>query len=86
LHLQGVIRVDFLMDCDANKIYVNEVNTIPGSMAHYLFESEGISFTQLLDHLIQDVLYKERIRKQQITSYDTNLLANFDASKGVKGK
>ena len=86
LHLQGVIRVDFLMDCDANKIYVNEVNTIPGSMAHYLFEHEGISFTQLLDHLIQDVLYKERIRKQQITSYDTNLLANFDASKGVKGK
>ena len=86
LHLSGVIRVDFLMDVDKNQVYVNEVNTIPGSLAYYLFESEGVSFTRLLNMMMDDLLYKERVKKQQITSYETNLLANYDGSKGVKGK
>ena len=42
-------RIDFIMDGDNNKIYVNEINTIPGSLAFYLWEPKGISFKELLD-------------------------------------
>ena len=84
LHLSGVIRVDFLLDVDKNQLYVNEVNTIPGSMAYYLFESEGVSFTQLLNMMMDDILYKERVKKQRVLSYPTNLLANYEGTNGIK--
>ena len=86
LHLSGVIRVDFLYDEDKQQLYVNEVNTIPGSMSYYLFEQEGVSFTQLLNMMMDDVLYKERVNKQRVVSYNTNLLANYDGMKGSKLK
>lgn len=54
----GVIRCDFILDGD--KIYVNEINSIPGSMAFYLWEKKGICFTKLLDMLIEDSLFRKQ--------------------------
>jgi D-alanine-D-alanine ligase len=48
----GVARVDFMVDTAAQSFVVNEVNPIPGSLAYYLFEPAGLSFTALLDELI----------------------------------
>ncbi len=38
-----------MMDGDSGMIYVNEINTIPGSLAYYLWQPVGVSFTQLMD-------------------------------------
>lgn len=54
---KGLSRVDFFIEKDTNKIYVNEINTLPGftkiSMYPKLWEQTGISYQELLDELIQ---------------------------------
>ncbi|MGB6599320.1 MAG: hypothetical protein WBE70_19545, partial [Candidatus Acidiferrum sp.] len=57
LELSGMARVDFFLEKDSGKIYLNEVNTIPGftsiSMYPKLWEASGIPFPQLIDKLIE---------------------------------
>ena len=54
----GLARVDFFIEKDTNKIYINEINTMPGftkiSMYPKLFEAVGITYTELLDKLIEN--------------------------------
>ena len=84
LGASGVCRIDFMMDAETKHIYVNEINTIPGSLAFYLWEAGGVSFPQLMDRLVQQALDRERRRSRMTFSYETNLLANYSA-QGVKG-
>ncbi|MGN1355074.1 MAG: D-alanine--D-alanine ligase family protein [Bacilli bacterium] len=81
----GNSRIDFLIDEKANKVYINEINSIPGSLAFYLWDAKGINFTDLLDEMINIGIkdYKKRISKTH--SFDTNILQGFAASGGVKG-
>ena len=82
----GVCRIDFMMDAETKTIYVNEINTIPGSLAYYLWQASGITFTQLLDKLIQLALDRTRRKSRMTFSYDTNLLSTYSSygSKGAK--
>ena len=75
----GVARVDFLTDSVSGEIWVNEINTIPGSLSFYLW---GFSYTQLLDSLIELALKRERVNSAISYSLDVNLLAGF--APGVK--
>lgn len=78
----GIARIDFLMDQTTQQIYINEINTIPGSLSFYLFEPKGIAFAQLLDELIQLTLKRQRKQAQMIFSYSTNILSAY--SGGTK--
>jgi D-alanine-D-alanine ligase len=73
----GVVRIDFLYDIHKNEVYINEINTIPGSLSFYLWKEEGIEFDQLLDMLIEAAIARLRDQERMIFSYETNLLANF---------
>ena len=57
---RGLSRVDFFLEKDTNKVYINEINTMPGftqiSMYPKLFENMGIKYTELLDKLIQNAI------------------------------
>jgi len=75
LGCSGVARVDFLIDKDTNKVYVNEINTIPGSLSFYLWEATGKPFPRLVDDLISLALKRERERKSMVFSYDVNILS-----------
>lgn len=82
----GVSRIDFLIDNQTKTPYVNEINTIPGSLAFYLWQASGVSYPELLDRLVQQAIDRQR-RKDKLTySYDTNILANYKqtGSKGSK--
>lgn len=68
----GDARIDFLYD--GNNIYVNEINTIPGSIAFYLWEGMGVSFTELVTKIIEYAEIQQNQRKENITSYDIDLL------------
>ena len=87
LGTSGVCRIDFLMDADTKKVYVNEINTIPGSLAFYLWQAAGVSFSELMDKLVELASDRERRRSKMTFSYETNILSNFSASnaKGSKG-
>lgn len=85
LNLSGVARIDFLIDSKQNKIYVNEPNTIPGSLSFYLWEKTGKPYPKLLDELITFAIKDYKNRRKKIYSFDTNILQNFGGLKGVKG-
>ena len=60
LSCHGVARVDFMIDGKSGDIYVNEINTIPGSLSFYLWEASGIRFDQLMDKLVDLALKRKR--------------------------
>ena len=81
----GNCRIDFLIDDKKNKVYINEINSIPGSLAFYLWEENNIKFTDLLDNMINIGIkdYKKRVGKTH--TFDSNILQGFAARGGVKG-
>ena len=81
----GVVRIDFMVDEKAGKVYINEVNNIPGSLSFYLWEPIGKEYTELLDDLINIGIrdYKKRIAKTH--SFNTNILKGFTELGGMKG-
>ena len=82
LSCHGVSRVDVIMDADNGNIYVNEINTIPGSLSFYLWEATGIRFDQLMDRLVKLALKRQRKESMKVKSYDQNI---FSLGGGVKG-
>lgn len=74
----GMARVDFFVTKKENKIYLNEINTIPGftsvSMYPRLWEASGVSYPELIDQLIQLALERYQDKKQNKTSYESKLL------------
>jgi len=75
LELSGMARVDFFLEKEGGKIFLNEVNTIPGftsiSMYPKLWEASGIPFRDLIDKLIELAL--EQHREKARTKYQIEL-------------
>ena len=85
LSCHGVSRIDVMVDEKDNSIYVNEINTIPGSLSFYLWEASGISFTQLMDCLVALALKRKRATDRKTFTYDHNIFALGGGTKGTKG-
>ena len=86
LGCNGVARIDFMIDEDTGKLYFNEINTIPGSLAFYLWEPLGVPYKELLDRMIKLALKRARTEEGITFSFDTNILnsASLGGSKGGK--
>lgn len=73
LECEGMARVDLFLDKDTNKIYFNEINTIPGftqiSMYPKLMAATGVSYSALLSHLVDLAMKRFQHKKQLIRSY-----------------
>lgn len=69
LDMFGIVRFDFMIDND-NNLFVNEVNTIPGSMANYLF-GDNYPYTRLIEDMISNALIrcenKQKIKKEYVS-------------------
>ena len=84
LGCSGVIRIDFIIDKDTNKIYVNEVNTIPGSLSFHLWKASKLPYPELLDKLIELGLKKYREDKNLTFLFESNILEGY-STYGLKG-
>lgn len=84
LNLSGVARIDFLIDKKQGKVYVNEPNTIPGSLAFYMFKPKGIEYKTLLDNLINYSIKDYKNKSKKISSFESNVLSSYSGSKGCK--
>lgn len=82
----GVARIDFMIDTTDNTVYLNEINTIPGSLAFYLWEPIGVSYAELLDRMIKLALKRARNEAEIIYSFDTNVLDNCNFGSPKMGK
>lgn len=85
LSCHGVSRVDMMIDAKTRQIYVNEINTIPGSLSFYLWEAAGIKFDELMDRLVRLALKRKREQSSKTVSYDSNIFALGGGVKGAKG-
>lgn len=86
LGCSGVARIDYMLDVVQNKIYLNEINTIPGSLAFYLWEPMGVKYSQLLDIMVTLALKRDRELKNLNFTFESNILAEakLGGGKGVK--
>lgn len=82
LSCHGVSRVDVIVDRKTRQVYVNEINTIPGSLSFYLWEATGLPFDKLMDTLVQLALKRKRQQSLKTVSYDQNI---FNLGRGIKG-
>ena len=82
LNTNGIVRIDYLYDTKNDKVYLNEINIIPGSLSFYLWKD--MKYKDLLENIIELGIknYKNKSRKQ--TSFETNVLQNFNGTKGIK--
>jgi D-alanine-D-alanine ligase len=67
LNCWGMVRIDFLYQKDKRKIYPNEVNAIPGSLAFYLWKASGVSSEELIDRLVK--LAQKRSKRLNLLTY-----------------
>ncbi len=84
LGCNGVVRFDFMIDKSNGSLYLNEINTIPGSLSFYLWEPTGIPYGKLLDRLIELAVKRRRDEEKVTFSFETNIL-NQSSLKGLKG-
>ena len=82
LSCSGVSRIDFIIDENDHTVYINEINTIPGSLSFYLWEATNLSFKELMDKLVKIALKREREVELKTYSYEQNI---FNLKGGMKG-
>ncbi|MBQ7653276.1 MAG: ATP-grasp domain-containing protein [Clostridia bacterium] len=68
----GVVRVDFLYY--SGELYVNEINSIPGSLAFYLFENDGLTYESLLRSLVEEGIKRGIVKAPE---YDSGILKKY---------
>jgi D-alanine-D-alanine ligase len=81
LSCDGVSRIDFIIDEATDEIFVNEINTIPGSLSFYLWEYSRINFSALVDKLIEIAIRRQQDANKKVVNYGDNIFSG----KAVQG-
>lgn len=84
LNFSGVCRIDYLIDSKTKEYYVNEPNTIPGSLSFYLWEAKDKKYSTLLDELIILGIKDYKDKNKKVYSFNTNILKSYNKNKGLK--
>lgn len=87
LDCKGVVRIDYMWDKNSDGLYITEINTIPGSLAFYLWENAGVKYSQLIDRLVQHARRAHEDRNLRNYAFTSDILrsVNLDGAKGAKG-
>ncbi len=80
----GIIRIDYIFYND--KVYLNEINSIPGSMAYYLLTKNLKDFTALLSSLIEKSVQNLNQNKSRLYSYSSKVLKGVSGAKSLTRK
>ena len=82
LEFTGIIRIDYLLD--GEDVYINEINSVPGSLAYYLFVRDTEQFGILLDGIIDEAMAAYRVYESNEFTYDSGLLSGEYINGGKK--
>jgi len=85
LGCNGVSRIDFMMNTATGEIWLNEINTIPGSLSFYLWEPICVPYSKLLDNMISLALKRDREEKSLTYTFESNVLEGVKLGGGAKG-
>lgn len=81
---RGIARIDFLVKPDKDEVYLNEPNTLPGSLAFYLWQESGMSPREVVEFLVKIAQEAHAEKRRNTYNYQTNLIA-LTATRGLKG-
>ena len=81
---RGIARIDYLVRSEYDEIYLNEINTMPGSLALYLWREDGLTSEQLVDKLVDLARAAHQEKRRNIYDYQTNLVS-LASQRGIKG-
>lgn len=86
LDCKGVVRIDYMYDRISEKLYITEINTIPGSLAFYLWENAGMPYSKLIDRMIECAEQAHSEKNSSNYAYTSDILKNASlGGKGAKG-
>lgn len=75
IRAKGMLRIDFMLS--QNKLYVTEINPIPGSMSFYLWEASGIDFQEQITDLINQSFIDNNQKNSLALKYDSDIVEKF---------
>ncbi len=81
LDCKGVVRIDYMIEGDT--VYVGEINTIPGSLAFYLWEPTGMPYPALIDKMIELAFRAHAEKNRAVFAFDSSILSQV--AMGTKG-
>jgi D-alanine-D-alanine ligase len=81
---RGTARIDFLVKPDKGEIYLNELNTMPGSLAFYLWQEIGMSARDVVYQLVELAKDAQADKRRSTYNYQTNLIT-LTTARGLKG-
>ena len=84
LKCKGVIRFDFLINKETKEVFLNELNTIPGSFANYLWKTKKYDFKTLLNKIYDYCLESFNSQEQKLISFSSSVLNNISFGSGSK--
>ena len=87
LDCKGVVRIDFMFDRATEKLYITEINTIPGSLAFYLWEAGGMKYSALIDRMVAYARKAHAEKNANSFAFRSDILskAQLGGAKGAKG-
>lgn len=87
LDCKGVVRIDYMFDKATEQVFITEINTIPGSLAFYLWENAGMKYTKLIDKLVEAAQRAHEDRNLRNYAFTSDILksVSLGGAKGAKG-
>lgn len=74
---KGVVRIDYMFDAPSQELYVTEINTIPGSLAFYLWEPCGLPYARLIDEMVNCAMKAQQDKDDNNYAYTSDILTNI---------
>ena len=81
LGCSGVARFDFLYNKETKEFFANEINPMPGTLYHHLWQKSGLEISDLIKQLIESALSKQAEKEKIVFSFSTKVLSNLKNSK-----
>ena len=87
LDCKGVVRIDYMFDKATEKVFITEINTIPGSLSFYLWENAGMKYAKLIDKLVEAAQRAHEDRNLRNYAFTSDILksVSLGGAKGAKG-
>ena len=84
---KGVVRIDYMWDRNSDGIYITEINTIPGSLAFYLWENAGLKYSRMIDKLVECAKRAHEDKNLRNYAFTSDILksVSLGGAKGTKG-
>ena len=84
---KGVVRIDYMFSQEDNEVYITEINTIPGSLAFYLWEPDGMPYSELVDQMVRYAFEAQEDKDNNNFAYASDILKNISlgGKAGTKG-